>query len=370
VSPRQRAEDAAQRDDLATAAGSCPEGRLTPCGAGEALATTIEAERLAPRMPGPGMAFAAVAEAYVTYLRVEKQRKPSTIQDARNVIRATLVPRYGAETRVETIATADVDALRITLLEAGRAPRTVQKTMVIGHGIFSLARRRGWIPENPATAAEKIQLRDDDAFNILSPEQFELVYAAAVRADGSMAGLQLSLAFYLGLRQGEIMDLPWGAVDFGRKLVHVGSNFTHGQRGTPKGGRVRSVPLPDLLADRLRAERQRPRFTDDRDFVITNSLGNRVSDDFLRDGFYDALYLAGMGFRREDIDSRGEAQTRIVYHDLPHSWCSWAVNVWPIHKVKEFAGHRDVSTTMRYVHLVHKTEDADAAGAYLATLAG
>jgi hypothetical protein len=211
------------------AAGPCPPGHLTPRAAEDALAKILEAERAAPRTtPGPGMAFAAVAEAYVTYLRVEKQRKPSTIQDARNVIRATLVPHYGADTRVETITTADVDALRIKLLVAGRAPRTVQKTMVIGRGIFSLARRRGWIPENPATTSEKIQLRDDDAFNILSPEQFELVCAAAVRADGTMAGLQLSLAFYLGMRQGEIMDLPWGAVDFGRKLVHVGSSFTHG----------------------------------------------------------------------------------------------------------------------------------------------
>ena len=52
-------------------------------------------------------------------------------------------------------------------------------------------------------------------------------------------------------------------------------------------------------------------------------------------------------------------------HDLRHSWCTWAVNVWPVTKVQLYAGHRDIQTTMRYVHHQTNAEDADLGGAYL-----
>jgi integrase len=57
-------------------------------------------------------------------------------------------------------------------------------------------------------------------------------------------------------------------------------------------------------------------------------------------------------------------------HDLRHSYCTWAVNVWPVTKVKEFAGHADVTTTMRYVHHQTKADDAELGGAYLARALG
>jgi hypothetical protein len=41
------------------------------------------------------------------------------------------------------------------------------------------------------------------------------------------------------------------------------------------------------------------------------------------------------------------------------------VNVWPLTKVQAYAGHRDVKTTQRYVHLQTKAHDADLGGAYL-----
>jgi hypothetical protein len=39
--------------------------------------------------------------------------------------------------------------------------------------------------------------------------------------------------------------------------------------------------------------------------------------------------------------------------------------VWPVTKVQLYAGHRDIQTTMRYVHHQTKAEDADIGGAYL-----
>jgi integrase len=64
---------------------------------------------------------------------------------------------------------------------------------------------------------------------------------------------------------------------------------------------------------------------------------------------------------------RANPQQPIRIHDLRHSWCTWAVNVWDITRVQDYAGHTDVKTTRRYVHHKAKAEDADLAGAYLAS---
>ena len=99
--------------------------------------------------------------------------------------------------------------------------------------------------------------------------------------------------------------------------------------------------------------------------MFANELGERLGDAAIRKVFYAALVRAGLGHRRDEWDQRGNPQTPIRVHDLRHSFCTWAVNVWEITKVQAYAGHRDIKTTQRYVHHKTKAQDADLGGAYL-----
>jgi integrase len=224
---------------------------------------------------------------------------------------------------------------------------------------------------------------------VLEPAQFEAVYRAilgelderppAGRAPDALDpltsdrrllfGAVLSTAFYAGLRLGELLDLPWRNVDFARSMIRVESGFTRGQRSTPKGKRARSTPLVPLLAQRLAVLGTRPRFTRADDYVFASAVGGRVADTDIRHAFYAGLDRAGLGYKRARADLHGNPQTPMRAHDLRHSWCTWAVNVWPITKVQSYAGHRDIKTTMRYVH--HQTkEDATLGGEYLDRVLG
>lgn len=107
------------------------------------------------------------------------------------------------------------------------------------------------------------------------------------------------------------------------------------------------------------------RFKGPDDYAFCDEVGERLSDDKLRAVFYAALVRAGFGQRRERVDAQGNPQTPMRVHDLRHGFCTWAVNAWPITKVKEYAGHRDLKTTMRYVHHQTKAEDAEVGGTYL-----
>jgi integrase len=159
--------------------------------------------------------------------------------------------------------------------------------------------------------------------------------------------------------------LPWRNVDFVGTMIRVESGFTEGHRSTPKGNRARSTPLVSILSERLAALSTRERFTADSDYVFSTAFGERLGEKRIRKVFYAALVRAGLGRRREEFDPHGNPQLPIRLHDLRHSWCTWAVNVWPLTKVQAYADHSDLKTTQRYVHHQTKTQDADAGGAYL-----
>jgi integrase len=400
--------------------GPCPAQHLTPKMAEDALATLLDEARTAPRRPRvlepeatAGIpTFGDAIENWLTYLRVEKRRKTSTLQDARNVANAYLLPRFGKDTplyaierrevavtsggreraqlreeRRDTFTTDDVDDFRRDLLATDLSPRSVQKILVLLHGVFKLAKRRKLILSNPSEDAERVTVEDPGVFNVLEPAEFEAVYHAVLgelderseeeqeeddaiddldEAQRELFGAVLSTSFYAGLRMGEMRDVPCRNVDFARAMLRVESGYTHGARSTPKGKRARSTPLVSVLEQRLTALSRRRSFTQPDDYVFCNEIGERVSDDKVRAVFYAALTRAGLGHRRAAEDVHGNPQTPMRVHDLRHSWCTWAVNVWPVTKVKEFAGHRDIKTTMRYVHHQTKAEDAELGGSYLA----
>ena len=399
--------------------GPCPPGHLTPKAADDALAVLLEEMRARPRVPRMVESerraniptFGDTIDAWLLYLRVEKRRKASTLQDARNVANGVLMPHFGRDTplysierrevavslgdrdrievrevRSDTFTTEDVDDFRRELLDSHRSPRTVQKILVLLHGVFKLAKRRKLISTNPSEDAARVSVEDPGVFNVLEPAEFELVYRAllgeldkrdtrarrtedAIDAltedERELYGAALSTSFYAGPRMGEVRDLPRRNVDFPRSMLRIESGYTHGERSTPKGRRARSTPVVRPLPDRLEAVMKKSRFKGPDAYVFCDEIGERLSDDRLRAVFYAALVRAGFGQRRERVDAQGNPQTPMRVHDLRHGFCTWAVNAWPITKVKDYAGHRDLKTTMRYVHHQTKVEDAEVGGTYL-----
>lgn len=401
------------------ASGECPPGALTPKDAEARLEDLLAQVRERPSgevirpAVADAYAFAELVEDWLTYLEVEKRRRPSTIRDARNTARRYLVEHFGhdrplqsvrfvevreyrqgrpwseqREERTDTITVADVDALRRKLLNTDLSPRSVQKTMVLLHGLLKFGQRRGRLNVNAAADAERVALVDDEDFNVLEPVEFEAVYRAIIDRSRRPGGVKpdridslneasrqtvadfLATAFYAGPRLGELRDLTVASVDFHKSLIYVRSSFTHGARSTTKGKRVRAIPLVPQLRQRLAALLARDSFVADHDYVFTNLVGNRIDDGLARDVFYAGLERAGMGFKRDKVDRHGNAQAPMRLHDLRHSYCTWAVNVWDVTLVQKYAGHRHIQTTMRYVHRVAKTEHAEQGGAYLDAVLG
>jgi tellurite resistance-related uncharacterized protein len=87
------------------------------------------------------------------------------------------------------------------LAEGHLSRRTIQKILVLLHGILKRAKRKGWVATNAAEDAERVTVRRSGDFNVLSPEE---VHAVA-RADASeLYGAIYVAAAFTGPRMGEL----------------------------------------------------------------------------------------------------------------------------------------------------------------------
>ena len=143
--------------------------------------------------------FAYAAKAWLRYVEHDRNRARSTVRDYRTSVERHLVPRFGHRP-LSQITVQDIDQLRGDLLD-DLAPRTVQKVMVLAHGIFRLAGRRGWMASNPAAEAERVTVKRRAEFAVLSPVEVQAVARATATEQDSAIIL---VAAFTGLRLGEL----------------------------------------------------------------------------------------------------------------------------------------------------------------------
>jgi integrase len=135
--------------------------------------------------------------------------------------------------------------------------------------------------------------------------------------------------------------LHWSDVDLLARRLTVERSDWRGHATAPKGGRSRRLPLTQHLASALRAYRH---LRSER--VLCASDGTPITRDQVIKAIRGAERAAGL--RQAGV------------HILRQSFCSHlAMKGAPARAIQELAGHADLSTTPRYMHLgAAATEDA------------
>ena len=164
-----------------TARGRPPRGFYTRRTAEAWLRDILGQARLGtlPGMVRTGQTFAMVAEEYLAYLAHDRQRKPSTLRDARSVLRNHLLPTFGTHA-VEDITVDDVERWARELKASSRlANATKTKVIVIFHGVMERARRSYGLPHNPVAGIEKPRSATKTTIDVFSPEEVHALVRAA-----------------------------------------------------------------------------------------------------------------------------------------------------------------------------------------------
>lgn len=289
-----------------------------------------------------GATFADAAEEYLRWLREDRQRKPSTLRDYRSIINAHLLPAFGSE-RLEDITTDQVEVWSAKLAARGTMNnRTRLKILTVLHGVMKRAVRVWKLPRNPVSDVEKPVQRRSVGIEVFSPEEvMALVRHAASEQD---AAIYLVAAF-TGLRRGELVALRWRDVDFPRSHIRVTASYTEGGLSTPKSGKARSVPMAPVVAE---------------------TLARLAQEDGGEDGLVfpgiHGTYLDASALYRRYKTALGRAGLRdLRFHDLRHTFGTQVIGnpQVSILQLKEWMGHADIDTTMKYLHYAPRPGDAE-----------
>jgi integrase len=319
--------------------GRPPAGHFTKRSA-EAWLDDVLAQARRGELQGMVATGATVADAAAEWLRyVEHDRacKPSTLTDYKHT--ANRIVQDLGDCRLEDVTTEQLERWKATLSASNR---TVAKYLVILHGIFRRAMKLWGLPRNPAADVERPRFRVSDDIEAFSPEEVHaLVRTASSEQD---AALYLTAAF-TGLRLGELLAMQWRDVDFGGEAIRVRRSYNvHGGVGTPKSGKVRSVPMVPDVATALARLGERENFTGDDDLVFGGEVGGFQDATALRERYRAALKRAKL---RE-----------LRFHDLRHTFGTLAVRRAEVPAVQAWMGHADIQTTMRYVHHRDRGDEA------------
>ena len=261
------------------------------------------------------------------YARANRQ-KASGIAAKEMIVRVHLAPALGAKP-LDTITNEDVQRLKHRLLN--KAKKTVNNILTVLNVMLKKAVEWDVIERLPCTI--KVLPVSQGSTQFYDFDEFERLATAAKTTDPRAYVLVL-LAGEAGLRLGEMVALEWSDIDFAKGQVCVQRSAWKGQVASPKGGRLRYVPLTDRLAAALREHRhlRGPR-------VLYQNDGSSPLTEGLVQGF------VRRAAQRAGLRNNGP-------HMLRHSFCSHlAMRGAPARAIQDLAGHANLSTTQRYMHL-------------------
>jgi integrase len=226
-----------------------------------------------------------------------------------------------------------VQELKSALAE--RSPKTVNNVLTTLSVVLKTAVEWGVMERVPCSI--RLLRTPKSAASFYDFDEYERLVEAS-RTE-SRTYLVVLLGGEAGLRCGEMMALEWTDVDLHKRQLCVARSEWKGHVTVPKSDRLRYVPLTKRLANALRDSRhlRGPR-------VLCDNEGKPLTQKVVQ----------GM-LRR----AARRANVKPGVHILRHTFCSHlAMRGAPVRAIQELAGHQDLGTTQRYMHLSPAAIDA------------
>ncbi len=252
----------------------------------------------------------------------EVRAKRSYMRDKQLV--ANLLPHFG-DRLLKNITPSVVEAYRQKRLgePSGRTPQILTKPATVNREvaclktIFNKAVKNGKADRNPVQGVKHLK-ENNERDRVLSSEEYALLL---VHSPTHLKPI-IKLAYYTGMRQGEILNLTWGQVDLKEGFIRLKPEHTKTNEG-------RLVPLNRELEEMFRAmPRGLPNVR------VFPYKGKAFGSSFQR-AFETARKRAGI----EDF----------TFHDLRHT----AINNWRLQghdffRIMAVSGHKTMNVFKRY----------------------
>lgn len=227
------------------------------------------------------------------------------------------------------IAPFHCEKIKKNMLDAGRAPRSLQYCFAIIRQIWNMAKRDSLIDTESPTKGVKRPKIDNKRLRFLTHDEADTLLKELAKRSMQLHDEAL-LSLHCGLRAGETFNLTWDDVDLENGLL----TLRDAKAGTRTAYMTKGVKA--MLTGRKPLAENKLVFP-----ARDGKKTKRVSNLFVK--VVEALKLnTGVTDRRQ----------RLVFHSLRHTYASWLVQSGiDLYQVKELIGHSTISQTERYSHL-------------------
>jgi integrase len=268
----------------------------------------------------------------------------STYRSYGRVVDGHLVPGVG-RVKLAKLRPDHIRRLYRSMLDAGKATRTVQYAHTLLKRALAQAVMDGLIPRNAAEAVRPPKLKRDE-IQPLNADQVRVLLDASDERSRAL----YTVAVRTGMRPGEILALRWSDVDLEAGTVQINRALSEGEFSTPKTPRSRRrISLSPATVAALKAHRKRQLeeriakagLWEDHGLVFPSSVGTPKSQRNLNREFKNAAKRAGLPDHFKLYDLRHTCATLLL-----------ARNVHPKY-VQELLGHASIAQTLdTYSHVI------------------
>jgi len=244
------------------------------------------------------MTFNELTEWYLNLERVKALASYNTIRLNLNKFNSVFGDKI-----ISHVKKADLENYQTKRLNEGKAPGTVDhevgkaKTMIFNaydNDIVSIETKETF-NKVKKTLVKGSDVRD----RILSPDEFK---ALVSNSKDHTRGI-ITMAYYTGMRKGEILNLTWDKVDLANRMIRLDYKDT-------KDKEKRNIPICDELYNTLVLLPNRIKGTTEDNHVFQYK-GSPIKD--IRAGLRDACKKAGIKYGRLVKDG-------FIFHDLRHTF--------------------------------------------------
>lgn len=279
--------------------------------------------------------------------RSRTQFKPGTVKRYKRSFDGYLLDELGSF-KLDEITLGRLERLVAKLQARGLAANTIRNEMVPALVLYRWAKRREYVTVDPTLDLE-LPLGDGRRDRFATPAEARLLVGALHPKDQPL----WAMAFYTGLRRGELMALRWDRVDLASGVVWVSRSYDPetGATGEPKSSAgKRPVQIPGVLRELLLAHKMRASEVQPLVFARSALAGRRRGPD----GPFSDSGVTGRARRRW----KAQGLESITLHECRHSYAALMIAAmteagkFNAKRLQHLMGHSSITTTYdRYGHL-------------------
>lgn len=299
-----------------------------------------------------------VNDLYNAYIAAKKHDvRLSTLDKSMQILTRDVLPILG-EIKLSRLNKTALQNWKNQIADKPTAIKTKQNVYAELRAMLNYAEKMEYIQRNPLPAIGNFKnanfAKPQDQLHFYTPEQFKQYISAAYASAQTITDwcfyMFFCMAFYTGMRKGEINALKWTDID--GDIIHVRRSIAQKLKGedleTPPKNRssYRDLQIPTPLMQILHDHKARlqadPSFTDD--WRVCGGIK------CLRDTTIE---------KRNTAYAKAAGLPHIRIHDFRHTHASLLINEGiNIHEIARRLGHSNIDMTLNtYGHLYPREEE-------------